>query len=162
MVVVVKPQRELWFSPSWREEQCSAFPWGTLLSPCGPFFFYGWSRTSYRGGSGVTWVHVRAPCSYLTRWISCTAGVIDAIKPFLDYYEQIDGVSYRKAIFIFLRSVGGVSWVGMCRALHFPGARNGGTNVPAWQSNLQTSSEWLVSSWHWAGAGGLNEGNCYW
>ncbi|OWK10557.1 hypothetical protein Celaphus_00005152 [Cervus elaphus hippelaphus] len=30
-------------------------------------------------------------------------GVIDAIKPFLDYYEQIDGVSYRKAIFIFLR-----------------------------------------------------------
>eukprot|EP00069_Balaena_mysticetus_P014327 bmy_08584T0 len=29
-------------------------------------------------------------------------GVIDAIKPFLDYYEQIDGVSYRKAIFIFL------------------------------------------------------------
>lgn len=35
-------------------------------------------------------------------------GVIDAIKPFLDYYEQIDGVSYRKAIFIFLRSAGGV------------------------------------------------------
>lgn len=34
-------------------------------------------------------------------------GVIDAIKPFLDYYEQVDGVSYRKAIFIFLRLVGG-------------------------------------------------------
>lgn len=32
-------------------------------------------------------------------------GLIDAIKPFLDYYEQVDGVSYRKAIFIFLRSV---------------------------------------------------------
>lgn len=32
-------------------------------------------------------------------------GVIDAIKPFLDYYEEVDGVSYRKAIFIFLRSV---------------------------------------------------------
>ncbi|KAM9207240.1 torsin-1B isoform 2-T2 [Dugong dugon] len=30
-------------------------------------------------------------------------GLIDAIKPFLDYYEQVDGVSYRKAIFIFLR-----------------------------------------------------------
>ncbi|KAL7980865.1 hypothetical protein Chor_002019 [Crotalus horridus] len=30
-------------------------------------------------------------------------GLIDAIKPFLDYYEQIDGVSYRRAIFIFLR-----------------------------------------------------------
>ena len=30
-------------------------------------------------------------------------GVIDAIKPFLDYYEQVDGVSYRKAIFMFLR-----------------------------------------------------------
>lgn len=39
-------------------------------------------------------------------------GLIDAIKPFLDYYEQIDGVSYRKAIFIFLRSVGGVAWGG--------------------------------------------------
>lgn len=33
-------------------------------------------------------------------------GIIDAIKPFLDYYEQVDGVSYRKAIFIFLRLVG--------------------------------------------------------
>lgn len=31
-------------------------------------------------------------------------GIIDAIKPFLDYYEQVDGISYRKAIFIFLRS----------------------------------------------------------
>ncbi|KAJ7414153.1 Torsin-1A [Willisornis vidua] len=32
-------------------------------------------------------------------------GVIDAIKPFLDYYEEVDGVSYRKAIFIFLSTV---------------------------------------------------------
>ena len=31
-------------------------------------------------------------------------GIIDAIKPFLDYYEQVDGISYRKAVFIFLRS----------------------------------------------------------
>ncbi|KAJ6652274.1 hypothetical protein lerEdw1_012760 [Lerista edwardsae] len=30
------------------------------------------------------------------------AGLIDSIKPFLDYYEELDGVSYRKAIFIFL------------------------------------------------------------
>ncbi|XP_072287314.1 torsin-1A [Pyxicephalus adspersus] len=34
-------------------------------------------------------------------------GLIDAIKPFLDYYEQINGVSYRKAIFIFLSNAGG-------------------------------------------------------
>lgn len=34
-------------------------------------------------------------------------GVIDSIKPFLDYYEQIDGVSYRKAVFIFLSNAGG-------------------------------------------------------
>nr|XP_032653795.1 torsin-1B [Chelonoidis abingdonii] len=34
-------------------------------------------------------------------------GLIDAIKPFLDYYEQIDGVSYRRAIFIFLSNAGG-------------------------------------------------------
>uniref|UniRef100_A0A8D0HC83 Torsin n=1 Tax=Sphenodon punctatus TaxID=8508 RepID=A0A8D0HC83_SPHPU len=34
------------------------------------------------------------------------AGLIDSVKPFLDYYEQIDGVSYRKAIFIFLSNAG--------------------------------------------------------
>ncbi|XP_066436592.1 torsin-1A-like [Eleutherodactylus coqui] len=34
-------------------------------------------------------------------------GLIDAIKPFLDYYDNIDGVSYRKAIFIFLSNAGG-------------------------------------------------------
>ncbi|XP_029468120.1 torsin-1A-like isoform X2 [Rhinatrema bivittatum] len=34
------------------------------------------------------------------------AGLIDAIKPFLDYYEQLDGISYRKAIFIFLSNAG--------------------------------------------------------
>ncbi|KAM8933401.1 torsin-1A-like [Pelodytes ibericus] len=34
-------------------------------------------------------------------------GLIDAIKPFLDYYEQLDGVCYRKSIFIFLSNTGG-------------------------------------------------------
>uniref|UniRef100_A0A8D2ISI6 Torsin family 1 member B n=1 Tax=Varanus komodoensis TaxID=61221 RepID=A0A8D2ISI6_VARKO len=34
-------------------------------------------------------------------------GLIDAIKPFLDYYEQIDGISYQRAIFIFLSNAGG-------------------------------------------------------
>lgn len=34
------------------------------------------------------------------------AGLIDSIKPFLDYYELLDGVSYRKAIFIFLSNAG--------------------------------------------------------
>ncbi|CAJ0966717.1 unnamed protein product [Ranitomeya imitator] len=33
-------------------------------------------------------------------------GLIDAIKPFLDYYRHIDGVSYRKAIFIFISNAG--------------------------------------------------------
>ncbi|XP_062268922.1 torsin family 1 isoform X2 [Platichthys flesus] len=33
-------------------------------------------------------------------------GLIDGIKPFLDYYENLDGVSYRKAIFIFLSNAG--------------------------------------------------------
>lgn len=32
-------------------------------------------------------------------------GLIDSIKPYLDYYDKLDGVSYRKAIFIFLRLV---------------------------------------------------------
>ncbi|KAG7320885.1 hypothetical protein KOW79_015300 [Hemibagrus wyckioides] len=34
-------------------------------------------------------------------------GLIDSIKPYVDYYETLDGVSYRKAIFIFLSNIGG-------------------------------------------------------
>lgn len=30
-------------------------------------------------------------------------GLIDAIKPFMDHYDNVDGVSYRRAIFLFLR-----------------------------------------------------------
>ncbi|XP_073334177.1 torsin-1A-like [Pagrus major] len=33
-------------------------------------------------------------------------GLIDTIKPYLDYYNKLDGVSYRKAIFIFLSDTG--------------------------------------------------------
>ncbi|XP_054612826.1 torsin family 1 isoform X3 [Dunckerocampus dactyliophorus] len=36
-------------------------------------------------------------------------GLIDSIKPYLDYYDKVDGVSYRKAIFIFLSNAGGES-----------------------------------------------------
>ncbi|XP_068430152.1 torsin-1A-like isoform X2 [Clinocottus analis] len=36
-------------------------------------------------------------------------GLIDSIKPYLEYYEKVDGVSYRKAIFIFLSNAGGES-----------------------------------------------------
>lgn len=32
-------------------------------------------------------------------------GLIDAIKPFMDHYDNVDGVSYRRAIFLFLRLV---------------------------------------------------------
>merc|ERR1711935_382720 len=34
-------------------------------------------------------------------------GVLDAVKPFLDYYDRIDGVDYRKNIFLFLSNTGG-------------------------------------------------------
>jgi hypothetical protein len=34
-------------------------------------------------------------------------GVLDAVTPFLDYHEEIDGVDFRKAIFIFLSNTGG-------------------------------------------------------
>lgn len=34
-------------------------------------------------------------------------GVLDGIKPFLDHYEAIDGVDYRRNIFIFLSNTGG-------------------------------------------------------
>uniref|UniRef100_UPI0037E809AA torsin-1A-like n=1 Tax=Semicossyphus pulcher TaxID=241346 RepID=UPI0037E809AA len=33
-------------------------------------------------------------------------GLIDSIKPFLDYYNKLDGVSYRKTIFIFISNNG--------------------------------------------------------
>ncbi|XP_061912943.1 torsin family 1 isoform X1 [Entelurus aequoreus] len=36
-------------------------------------------------------------------------GLIDSIKPYLDYYDKLDGISYRKAIFIFLSNAGGES-----------------------------------------------------
>ncbi len=32
-------------------------------------------------------------------------GLIDAIKPYMDHYDNVDGVSYRRAIFLFLRLV---------------------------------------------------------
>ncbi|CAJ0936442.1 unnamed protein product [Ranitomeya imitator] len=34
-------------------------------------------------------------------------GLIDVIKPYLDYYEELDGLSFRKCIFIFLSNTGG-------------------------------------------------------
>ncbi|CAL8239595.1 unnamed protein product [Gadus morhua 'NCC'] len=34
-------------------------------------------------------------------------GIIDSIKPFMDYQYKLDGVSYQKAIFIFLSNAGG-------------------------------------------------------
>nr|CAD7449134.1 unnamed protein product [Timema bartmani] len=34
-------------------------------------------------------------------------GVLDAVKPFIDHHDHIDGVEYRHAIFIFLSNTGG-------------------------------------------------------
>ena len=34
-------------------------------------------------------------------------GVIDGIKPFLDFYPSLDGQTYRKSIFLFLSNTGG-------------------------------------------------------
>ncbi|KAM3912283.1 torsin-1A-like [Leptodactylus fuscus] len=34
-------------------------------------------------------------------------GLIDVIKPYLDNYEELDGLSFRKCIFIFLSNTGG-------------------------------------------------------
>ncbi|KAM7392569.1 hypothetical protein PAMA_007606 [Pampus argenteus] len=34
-------------------------------------------------------------------------GLIDSVKSFLDYYDKLDGVSFQKAIFIFLSNAGG-------------------------------------------------------
>lgn len=34
------------------------------------------------------------------------SGLINAIKPYMDHYDNVDGVNYRGAIFLFLRLVG--------------------------------------------------------
>lgn len=34
-------------------------------------------------------------------------GILDAIKPFLDYHEKVDGVDFRKATFVFISNIGG-------------------------------------------------------
>lgn len=34
-------------------------------------------------------------------------GVIDAVKPYIDYHESVDSVDYRKSVFIFLSNTGG-------------------------------------------------------
>jgi len=31
-------------------------------------------------------------------------GIIEAIKPFIDHYEEVDGIDFRKSIFLFRRS----------------------------------------------------------
>ncbi|XP_007893722.1 torsin-1A [Callorhinchus milii] len=36
-------------------------------------------------------------------------GLIDAIKPYIDHYDNVDGVDFRKSMFIFLSNVGGHS-----------------------------------------------------
>ena len=35
------------------------------------------------------------------------AGVLDGIRAYLDYIDRVDGVDYRRAIFIFLSNTGG-------------------------------------------------------
>lgn len=35
------------------------------------------------------------------------AGLIDIIKPFLDFHTSLDGVDYRKCIFVFLSNTAG-------------------------------------------------------
>ncbi|XP_026153314.1 uncharacterized protein LOC113124556 isoform X2 [Mastacembelus armatus] len=37
----------------------------------------------------------------------CPPGLMDSIMPYLGYHNKLDGVSYRKAIFIFLSNAGG-------------------------------------------------------
>ncbi|XP_055498160.1 torsin-3A isoform X1 [Leucoraja erinacea] len=36
-------------------------------------------------------------------------GLIDAIKPFVDHYDHVNGVDFRKSMFIFLSNIGGSS-----------------------------------------------------
>ena len=44
--------------------------------------------------------------------------VLEAIRPYLGYYEQLDGVDYRKAVFIFLSNTAGDDIVHFTTAAH--------------------------------------------
>ena len=35
------------------------------------------------------------------------AGVLDGLKPFMDFHSNVDGIDFRKAIFILLSNTGG-------------------------------------------------------
>ncbi len=34
-------------------------------------------------------------------------GLVDAIKPFIDYHEEVQGIDYRRSVFVFLSNTGG-------------------------------------------------------
>ena len=157
MVFVVKPQRALIFHLPEREEQCSISPLGTpFWVPMSHFFFYGWSRTSYRDGSGVTWVHVRAPCSYLMRWISCTReSSMQSSRSWITTSRLMACLTGRPSSSFSGQWEAFLEWE-CTKPFIFPGLEWGAEDKCASLAKVtcRLLPGLLVSAWHRAGAGG--------
>ncbi|CAL8387682.1 unnamed protein product [Boreogadus saida] len=87
-------------------------------------------------------------------------GIIDSIKPFMDYQYKLDGVSYQKAIFLFLRYCWQVAWqcwvapfcavpVSQDMQLHVPSTSRVpsplGVKPPPWQTSNDTCASEIVN-----------------
>jgi len=70
-------------------------------------------------------------------------GVLDSVKPFLDHYENIDGVDYRKNIFLFLSNTGGKEITQ--------------TALDSWNKGKQRKEITIMDLEHLIAAGAFNE-----
>jgi len=70
-------------------------------------------------------------------------GVLDGIKPFLDHYEKIDGVDYRRNIFLFLSNTGGKEITK--------------TALDSWNKGLEREKITVMDLEHLIAAGAFNE-----
>ncbi|XP_021934333.1 torsin-1B isoform X2 [Zootermopsis nevadensis] len=67
-------------------------------------------------------------------------GVLDAVKPFLDYHEQINGVDFRKAIFIFLSNTGSQVIVERLMKMWENGTKRGDIQLGDFENLIRTGA----------------------
>ena len=88
-------------------------------------------------------------------------GVLDGVKPYLDHYEAIDGVDYRRNVFIFLSNTGGNTTTPAPEALPPSGKEITEAALSTWRAGGQreeislTDLEPLIASGAFNEEGGL-------
>lgn len=76
--------------------------------------------------------------------------LIQTVQPFLEHYDQIDGVSYRKAIFIFLSNSGGERITEITRELLKSGKKRDEIKLSDFWGNLSDYFSRDKMLWHTA------------